>query len=149
MAKRKAKGRQKTIIVVLGVLIFISLAINIVQLVFNIPKINATNTSTERLASYRELQERQILSVKDNCRKIKADTENKWSAINQMRVVVGALYGAEDDEELARELIQRCYAPLFLISGVLFIDDDNVDDLVLEDDTMFDIRENAFDQVKY
>lgn len=148
MAK-KAKGHQKTIIVVLSVLIFISLAINIVQLASNISKINAANISTERLASYRGLQERQILSVKDNCRRIKDDSKNEQSAINRMRVVVSALYGTEDDGALAEEIIKRCYAPLYLISGVVFIDDDNVDELVLEDDTMFDIRENAFDQVKY
>lgn len=149
MAKKKTKGHQKTIIVALGALIFISLAINILQLALNIPKIAEANSTSERLANYRELQSRQISSVKDNCEKIKADSENKWSDINQMRVVVKALQGANDDETLAEEVIGRCYSPLFIVSGVAFLDDDNVDDLVLKENTMFDIREDAFDQVKY
>lgn len=149
MAKKKTKGYQKTIIVALGALIFISLAINVLQLALNIPKIAEDNNTSERLANYRELQSRQISSAKDNCEKIKADSENKWSDINQMRVVVKALQGADDDELLAEEVIGRCYSPLFIISGVAFLDDDNVDDLVLKENTMFDIREDAFDRVKY
>lgn len=149
MTKKKIKGRQKTIIVALGALIFISLNFNLLQLALNIPKIAEANSASERLANYRELQSRQISSVKDNCEKIKADTENKWSDINQMRVVVQAMQGADDDNTLAREVIGRCYHPLFLISGVVFLDDDNIDDLVLKENTLFDIREDAFDRVKY
>ena len=149
MTKKKIKGRQKTIIVALGALIFISLNFNLLQLALNIPKIAEANSASERLANYRELQSRQISSVKDNCEKIKADTENKWSDINQMRVVVQVMQGADDDNTLASEVIGRCYSPLFLISGVVFLDDDNPDDLVLKENTLFDIREDAFDQVKY
>lgn len=149
MAKKKTKGHQKTIIVALGVLIFISLTANILQLSSSIPMINEVNASSERLANYRKLQDKQISSVKDNCEKIKADTENKWSDINQMRVVVQVMQGADDDDTLAREVIGRCYHPLFLISGVVFLDDDNIDDLVLKENTLFDIREDAFDRVKY
>ncbi len=149
MTKKKIKGRQKTIIVALGALIFISLNFNLLQLALNIPKIAEANSASERLANYRELQSRQISSVKDNCEKIKADTENKWSDINQMRVVVQVMQGADDDNTLASEVIGRCYSPLFLISGVVFLDDDNPDDLVLKENTMFDIREDAFDRVKY
>ena len=149
MTKKKIKGRQKTIIVALGALIFISLNFNLLQLALNIPKIAEANSASERLANYRELQSRQISSAKDNCEKIKADTENKWSDINQMRVVVQVMQGADDDDTLAREVIGRCYHPLFLISGVVFLDDDNIDDLVLKENTLFDIREDAFDQVKY
>ena len=149
MTKKKTKEHQKTIIVALGVLIFISLDINILQLALNISKIAEANSTSERLANYRELQSRQISSVKDNCEKIKADSENKWSDINQMRVVVKAMQGANDDKTLAAEVIGRCYSPLFIVSGVAFLDDDNVDDLVLKENTMFDIREDAFDRVKY
>lgn len=149
MTKKKIKGRQKTIIVALGALIFISLNFNLLQLALNIPKIAEANSASERLANYRELQSRQISSAKDNCEKIKADTENKWSDINQMRVVIQVMQGADDDDTLAREVIGRCYHPLFLISGVVFLDDDNIDDLVLKENTLFDIREDAFDQVKY
>lgn len=149
MTKKKIKGRQKTIIVALGALIFISLNFNLLQLALNIPKIAEANSASERLANYRELQSRQISSAKDNCEKIKADTENKWSDINQMRVVVQVMQGADDDDTLAREVIGRCYHPLFLISGVVFLDDDNIDDLVLKENTLFDIREDAFDRVKY
>ena len=149
MTKKKIKGRQKTIIVALGVLIFISLTANILQLASSIPRINEVSASSERLANYRKLQDKQISSAKDNCEKIKADTENKWSDINQMRVVVQVMQGADDDDTLAREVIGRCYHPLFLISGVVFLDDDNIDDLVLKENTLFDIREDAFDRVKY
>lgn len=149
MTKKKTKGHQKTIIVALGVLIFISLTANILQLASSIPRINEVNASSERLANYRKLQDKQISSVKDNCEKIKADSENKWSDINQMRIVVKVMQGADDDEALASEVIGRCYSPLFLISGVAFLDDSNPDDLVLKENTLFDIREDAFDRVKY
>ena len=149
MTKKKIKGRQKTIIVALGVLIFISLTANILQLASSIPRINEVSASSERLAHYRKLPDKQLSSAKDNCEKIKADTENKWSDINQMRVVVQVMQGADDDDTLAREVIGRCYHPLFLVSGVVFLDDDNIDDLVLKENTLFDIREDAFDRVKY
>lgn len=149
MTKKKTKGHQKTIIVALGVLIFISLTANILQLASSIPRINEVNASSERLANYRKLQDKQISSVKDNCEKIKADSENKWSDINQMRIVVKVMQGADDDNALASEVISRCYSPLFLISGVAFLDDSNPDDLVLKENTLFDIREDAFDRVKY
>ncbi len=149
MVKKQAKGRRQTVIVILSILIFTSITANIIQLMLNIPKINEANVSAERLANYQELQDKQIASVKKNCQKIKADTENTWSDINQMRTVVKVMQGAADDEALAREIIGRCYSPLFLISGVVFLDEYNVDDLVLKDDTLFDIREDAFDRVKY
>lgn len=111
MTKKKTKGHQKTIIVALGVLIFISLTANILQLASSIPRINEVNASSERLANYRKLQDKQISSVKDNCEKIKTDSENKWSDINQMRIVVKVMQGADDDDTLAAEIIGRCYSP--------------------------------------
>lgn len=148
-AQKQKKIQKQTIIYTIFFLLFISICGNIIQFFVNRKTYENNNLTSERLEKYHSLQQKQIDSAKNTCARLKEDTANKYSYINQ--IVVTARVFDIDESDFMTSTFQKCYSPLFIISGALFVEDEytDIDELVLEDNSNFDIKQNAFDRVKF
>lgn len=159
MAKKKSKRKEvRTIInrrrlsmAFIATLMIASLVTNIVQAVSYIDLRTEVSSVSSSLANYRELQSTQIKAVREACSVLKEDVNNSESDRNLVRSGL-ALLSSSIASAYMVTVLQTCYAPLYSVSGVLFMDDidaANMDDLVLEPNSNFDIREDAFDNVRW
>ena len=116
--------------------------------------IHIRNLSTEikdtawRLGNYRELQKRQIQNVKFTCNRLKNKTDDTNSLINQIGRLVKYV-APELETDYKTEIFSLCYAPLFIVADVLDTKIEDPDDLVLEENSNFNIRNDAFDRVRW
>lgn len=152
--KKQLKGSNKraiTIICLLVICLIASAAGNVTQFL-DYQKLETENNDVSwRLNNYRELQETQIRAVKDSCATLNAETYNTSSVENQIVTYLSA-YNSQLGKSYIITRISSCYGPLFLASGVAFREDletSEVDNMVLEPGSNYEIREDAFDNVKW
>lgn len=151
MNRKLAGLNTKKWVCVVSICVVISAIANVCQLV-NLSHLeaNAQDTS-QRLNNYRNLQAIQIEAVKDNCAQLQASVSDSSYTRNQilLRFKLSSQKLADDYKTM---IFQGCYAPAFLVSGIMHregVSTEDMDDLLLEPDSNFNIRDNAFDGVKW
>lgn len=162
MKKTKKDGKKKKPLNKRGAAIILisAMLVNIVLALINAVVIGNYISVSDKLDNYRELQKKQIASVEDLCFGV---GKGKWIA-NDVRSNIALLgFFMKDKYKDAYESVYNniCYAPLLLITGKAFNDDDRKDeekskDLLekyqgddLYDSSEFKVKDDAFNEVKW
>ena len=148
--KLRLKITKKVVIIALACCVIVSVVVNIVQLVTYLNLKADADDVAWRLNNYRDLQNTQIEAVRTACRDIGNDIKSGKS--DRDRVLVGLnLYSKKIGSEYQKLIFRGCIAPALLISDVTGegVDSGDATDMVFDPEDRFNIKDNAFDNVRW
>ena len=138
-------------IVVLSVVLCVSIAVNIMQIVAKSNLENTLDYDRVALQNYRDLQERQIKYASNACHAARTSYDDKASTINLMRTLIGRYdaYPELMERYVKDEALAQCYSSVFVLQGkpnIYLIDQDRMSAV---SSSPYVLKEDVFDEVKW